>query len=159
MYFDQYSITSLRYIDISFKNFMAGNLAAGLYISAVSVPAGLICPACVSSVSILFLLPFRHPPFRFFLPFIIVGSAKVRIFFKLPNKINFIFSSLFFPSPSFQYAGFKAAFRSSEPGCKGSNLFFSSNIYFKINPAPIFTNAILSFKTPSSEAGCKSRNF
>jgi hypothetical protein len=32
MYFDRYSITSLRYIDISFKNFMAGNLAAGLYI-------------------------------------------------------------------------------------------------------------------------------
>jgi hypothetical protein len=101
MYFDQYSITSLRYIDISFKNFMARNLAAGLYISAVSVPAGLICPACVSSVSILFLLPFRHPPFRSFLPFLIVGSAKVRIFFKLPNKINFIFQASFFPFPLF----------------------------------------------------------
>jgi hypothetical protein len=135
MYFDQYSITSLRYIDISFKNFMARNLAAGLYISAVSVPAGLICPACVSSVSILFLLPFRHPPFRSFLPFLIVGSAKVRIFFKLPNKINFIFQAFFFSFPSFQYAGFKAAFRSSEPGCKGSNLFLFRNIYFKINPA------------------------
>jgi hypothetical protein len=90
MYFDQYSITSLRYIDISFKNFMARNLAAGLYISAVSVPAGLICPACVSSVSILFLLPFRHPPFRFFLPFLIVGSAKVRIFFKLHNILKYL---------------------------------------------------------------------
>jgi hypothetical protein len=135
MYFDQYSITSLRYIDISFKNFMAGNLAAGLYISAVSVPAGLICPACVSSVSILFYLLSATSAAQLFLPFLIVGSAKVRIFFKLPNKINFIFSSLFFPSPSFQYAGFKAAFRSSEPGCKGSNLFLFRNIYFKINPA------------------------
>ncbi|WP_208399040.1 hypothetical protein, partial [Pedobacter sp. SG908] len=35
-----------------------------------------------------------------------VGSAKVRIFFKLPNKINFIFlSPLFSPFPLFQYAG------------------------------------------------------
>jgi hypothetical protein len=96
MYFDQYSITSLRYIDISFKNFMARNLAAGLYISAVSVPAGLICPACVSSVSILFYLLSATSAAQLFLPFLSVGSAKVRIFFKLPNKINFIFSSLFF---------------------------------------------------------------
>jgi hypothetical protein len=128
MYFDQYSITSLRYIDISFKNFMAGNLAAGLYISAVSVPAGLICPACVSSVSILFLLPFRHPPFRFFLPFLIVGSAKVRIFFKLPNKINFIFQASFFPFPLFNMPVLKR--RSVLPNRAAKVAIFSSHATF-----------------------------
>jgi hypothetical protein len=128
MYFDQHSITSLRYIDISFKNFMAGNLAAGLYISAVSVPAGLICPACVSSVSILFLLPFRHPPFRFFLPFLIVGSAKVRIFFKLPNKINFIFQAYLFPLPLFNMPVLKR--RSVLPNRAAKvAIFFSSAIF------------------------------
>ena len=40
-----------------------------------------------------------------FFPFLIVGSAKVRIFFKLPNKINFIFPSSFSSLPLFQYAG------------------------------------------------------
>ncbi|WP_209444345.1 hypothetical protein, partial [Pedobacter borealis] len=33
------------------------------------------------------------------------------------------------------------------PGCKGSNLFRSRNIYFKINPALLISCAILSFKT------------
>ncbi|KRT16844.1 hypothetical protein ASU31_03935, partial [Pedobacter ginsenosidimutans] len=38
--------------------------------------------------------------------FLSVGSAKVRNFSELPNKINFIFSSSFFPFLLFQYAGF-----------------------------------------------------
>jgi hypothetical protein len=70
-----------------------------------------------------------------FSPFLSVGSAKVRIFSEIPNKINFIFLPFFSSFPLFQYASLKLAFRPSEPGCKGSNLFFSRNIYFKINPA------------------------
>jgi hypothetical protein len=49
-----------------------------------------------------------------------------------------------------------SASRSSEPGCKGSNLFFIRNIYFKINPALLLT--MPSFQPAlSSEPGCKSR--
>jgi hypothetical protein len=55
MYFDRYSITSLRYIDISFKNLFGTNLAVASFIYLrVSVAAGRIRPAYVSSVSIFF---------------------------------------------------------------------------------------------------------
>ena len=84
----------MRYIDISFKNLFGSVPRGGLFIYLrVSVSAGLIRPAYVSSVSISFFLSSRHPPFRSFcFPFVSVGSAKVGIFFKLPNKIIFIFS-------------------------------------------------------------------
>ncbi|MCZ4225475.1 hypothetical protein, partial [Pedobacter rhodius] len=50
-----------------------------------------------------------------------LGSAKVGIFSKLPNKIIFLFfSPSFLPNPAFQF--FSAP---SEPGCKG-NIFSPS---------------------------------
>ncbi len=93
----------MRYIDISFKN-LFGSVPRGglLYIFGFSVSNGLVRPSSSSPVSILFF-PSRHPPFWFVIPFVSVGSAKVGIFFELPNKIIFIFRS-FFLIPSFQYA-------------------------------------------------------
>ena len=98
MYFDQYSITSLRYIDISFKNFVTFNLTVGRFIS-FGFSSGRSCSSCLcfnpfQSFSVCFL---QHPLLSFF-PFLIVGSAKVRIFSELPNKINFILLSSFFSS-------------------------------------------------------------
>ncbi len=61
-------------------------------LSSVSVNFNLVLVVCATSVASTFL------------PFLSVGSAKVRIFFKLPNKINFIFQALFFFFPLFQYA-------------------------------------------------------
>ena len=53
------------------------------------------------SIFFCYLSDIRRSDFSHFL---IVGSAKVRIFFKLPNKINFIFSSSFSSLFAFQYA-------------------------------------------------------
>jgi hypothetical protein len=53
----------------------------------------------------LVLFAFRNIRCSAFLPFLSVGSAKVRIFSEIPNKINFIFLPFFSSFPLFQYAG------------------------------------------------------
>ena len=70
MYFDRYSITSLRYIDISFKNFMAGNLAAGLYIVEPQFRKVLFVFSMFRSFQSCFVCFLQHPLLSFFaLPF------------------------------------------------------------------------------------------
>ena len=121
----------MRYIDISFKNLFGSVPRGGLFIYLrVSVSAGLIRPAYVSSVSISFFLSSRHPPFRSFcFPFVSVGSAKVGIFFKLPNKIIFIFSFVLkvnhyhlFLSQTTLIPSLSFSPLPSEAGCKGNNI-------------------------------------
>ena len=53
--------------------------------------------------NLVFIIVMTSATWSFF-PFLSVGSAKVEIFSQLPNKINFIFSLLFF-SLAFQFAG------------------------------------------------------
>jgi hypothetical protein len=62
------------------------------------------------------------------LPFLIVGSAKVRIFFKLPNKINFIFQAYLFPLPLFNMPVLKR--RSVLPNRAAKVAIFSSHASF-----------------------------
>jgi hypothetical protein len=69
MYFDQYSITSLRYIDISFKNLLTVNLAVGLLYRQFQFQP------------VLFVQPVFHP---FQSCFVTFPTSAVPVFFTLP---------------------------------------------------------------------------
>jgi len=158
MYFDQYfikpafaTLTSLLRTYPAFTSRLPFiYLRVGFSESRIRLPY-------FSPVSIFFICLPRHPPPGLFLPFLSVGSAKVGIFFELPNKIIFIFSAHSCFLFTISIRRISSAPIPSGTGCKGNNLFAPRKLYFKINPAPspplyAFQAIALSFR-----AGCKSR--
>lgn len=126
MYFDSYFNTSLRYIDISFKNLLTvvASRPVRIYFAFIRCPflvvrSGALNPyhatlntQLVIAISIFFYSSSRHPPFRFSLSFPF-GIAKVEIFFQFARKKIYFFSlglagifmTLSVFNPAFQFDG------------------------------------------------------